>query len=462
MAKGNMLLGYSRGKVGDVVFSRQNGEQITRARNRYPRNPRSNGQLYQRAIMATIMQAYSKGKAIFDHSFEGKEVGAKNQQRFMSVNAKALRDAIAHDIDVAAQTATTSQGRVVGPGSTSPVPFSYIISEGSYEQRVFSTIINQQMVTMPALLTNETTQDYVNRLGLIVDDYYTIVVFAASNIKKAFTSSYGDLASQPQCEFAYLRLRVKQDAFSDDTKLTNFGQIFEPESSVNGKDFELSDIELADGIKISDVIANATLSYGAIGVIRSRLDQDLRSNTRMEFVSALGVIARYILDVWKTGTQNLGNSELILEGGDKNGDWKYQPIDSPVIALSNEKDNSTDSEYYGKYFVTAQTEDGNKKLVIRVNNDGTNVKVDVFNFNTSPLTQGTDNGNLYTQAYLNEAIADEPALATVKTPNDFIQYMVNTNGSNPWASQGITSAIDVNTAINDMSASTGKQYTIVG
>ena len=71
MAKGNLFQGMGRGKVGDVVFSRLNGEQISRVRNRHPKNPRSNSQLFQRAIMATVMQAYSAGKAIFDHSFEG-------------------------------------------------------------------------------------------------------------------------------------------------------------------------------------------------------------------------------------------------------------------------------------------------------------------------------------------------------------------------------------------------------
>ena len=43
------------------VFSRLNGQQVSRVRNRNPKNPRTNAQLYQRAIMATVMQAYSAG-----------------------------------------------------------------------------------------------------------------------------------------------------------------------------------------------------------------------------------------------------------------------------------------------------------------------------------------------------------------------------------------------------------------
>ena len=120
----------ARGKVGDVVFSRLNGQQIARVRNRNPKNPRTNAQLYQRAIMATVMQAYSAGIAIFDHSFQGKEVGAQNQRRFMSLNAKLLRSQIAADLN--GSVAVASQvGRVVAPGVSSPVAACLQVSEGS-------------------------------------------------------------------------------------------------------------------------------------------------------------------------------------------------------------------------------------------------------------------------------------------------------------------------------------------
>ena len=58
-----------RGKLGDIVLTRIDGQQIARPRNRQPKNPRTNKQLYQRAVMATVMQAYSAGIKIFDHSF---------------------------------------------------------------------------------------------------------------------------------------------------------------------------------------------------------------------------------------------------------------------------------------------------------------------------------------------------------------------------------------------------------
>jgi hypothetical protein len=94
MAKGNLFQGMARGAVGDVVFSRLNGQQVSRVRNRQPANPQTNAQLYQRAIMATVMQAYSFGKKIFDHSFEGKKKGSECQNAFLSLNSLKLRSAI--------------------------------------------------------------------------------------------------------------------------------------------------------------------------------------------------------------------------------------------------------------------------------------------------------------------------------------------------------------------------------
>ena len=121
MAKGNILLGMGRGKLGDIVLTRIDGQQIARPRNRQPKNPRTNKQLYQRAVMATVMQAYSAGIKIFDHSFEGKAVGAACQRYFMKLNAKKLRAQIAADID--GDVAEASQiGHVIAPGVSVPVP----------------------------------------------------------------------------------------------------------------------------------------------------------------------------------------------------------------------------------------------------------------------------------------------------------------------------------------------------
>lgn len=95
MSKGNMLLGHARGKVGDVVFARVNGQQVTRARAAVVRNPQTEKQMIQRIILNTVIQAYSRMSEICDHSFEGVAVGQDNMSKFMKENMSLLRKAVA-------------------------------------------------------------------------------------------------------------------------------------------------------------------------------------------------------------------------------------------------------------------------------------------------------------------------------------------------------------------------------
>lgn len=92
MAKGNMLLGHARGKVGSVVFSRLNGKQITRALAEQVKNPRTDGQNVQRAIFATVNGFASAVRDIVDHSFQSYKEGATSVNRFVSINVKKLRE----------------------------------------------------------------------------------------------------------------------------------------------------------------------------------------------------------------------------------------------------------------------------------------------------------------------------------------------------------------------------------
>lgn len=328
MAKGNLFQGMGRGKVGDVVFSRLNGEQISRVRNRHPKNPRSNSQLYQRAIMATVMQAYSAGKAIFDHSFEGYAVGAQNQRRFLSLNAKMLRQLVATDINT--PIATNSQkARVVAPGVSIPVANPFIISRGSYQQNFFTYDAEGVEFGCPSVQNNETVASYVSRNGLIAGDIYTFVILAEKK-DIAYESNMHDdvLASQNYCSFGYIRLIVKDSLSNDSSVLRNFAQLFTVQNS--GGDFGVTDATLQN-LAIGDPITYSTLitinqndytKSGAIGVIRSRLDQDLRSDSVMNMYygsnaeNMFGIVSDYILDEWKNATTSVGDSDLILEGGD--------------------------------------------------------------------------------------------------------------------------------------------------
>lgn len=100
MAKGNIILGQMRGSIGDIVFWRGNGEQLSRSRNRQPANPRTDSQLTTRIILKTCSTAYSK--LMYDYAnqtFQGAKIGAENQRKFMSANTKILREYIKQAAD---------------------------------------------------------------------------------------------------------------------------------------------------------------------------------------------------------------------------------------------------------------------------------------------------------------------------------------------------------------------------
>ena len=74
MAKGNIILGYLRGSIGDITFFRAKGQQLSRARNRAPANPRTVAQMDQRAKMACAVKFFSQvGANFFKYAFEGKK-----------------------------------------------------------------------------------------------------------------------------------------------------------------------------------------------------------------------------------------------------------------------------------------------------------------------------------------------------------------------------------------------------
>lgn len=89
MAKGNMLLGYSQGSVGDVTFYRSGGSQRARARNRQPSNPRSSKQQTQRALFANCVKFYKlTASKFFKFAFENKKTNESDYNAFMRENLK--------------------------------------------------------------------------------------------------------------------------------------------------------------------------------------------------------------------------------------------------------------------------------------------------------------------------------------------------------------------------------------
>lgn len=312
MAKGNLFLGMGRGSVGDVTFYRADGQQLSRARNRKPRNPKSNAQLIQRAISATIVQAYKAGSIIFDHSFEGKSVPAGSQRQFLSVNMRKLREQVLSEIN---QTAASSVSSVVSPRAVFPVPNAYRISEGSLVNNFVNVRYTDEELGayVSSFGAQETIKDWLARYGVTAGEIYTICVFSANEANR------NDLQS-PMCTFGFMRLIVKESAISSTAVASEakWADIFEADSSGAGLDPNKA---LSGDILISSISLTSS-SSGSMGVIRSDVNSGARSTCDMVTdkekgadSNPWGVAPANLLASWSEDSGST-DSELILEGGD--------------------------------------------------------------------------------------------------------------------------------------------------
>lgn len=82
-------MGFGRGKVGSVVLSRTKGQQVARAYNEAPKNPRSEGQMLQRSIFAAAVKFFTQGRqAFYQFAFENKANKQSDYNAFVSANVK--------------------------------------------------------------------------------------------------------------------------------------------------------------------------------------------------------------------------------------------------------------------------------------------------------------------------------------------------------------------------------------
>lgn len=188
MAKDNLFLGFGRGKVGDLVMYRQNGTQITRARNRSPRNPQTPLQLLQRVVLKTSALAYSMLQELTNHSFQGLMEGTGSQSRFTELNVAMFRAQLADVINSGDPEVILSSDEVNFSKKSDNLPEinPYIVSEGtmgSLDVR-FAGGLFGLFFTVPqtgATAATLTYQQVADGLGLSRGDQVTFLVMSTND-----------------------------------------------------------------------------------------------------------------------------------------------------------------------------------------------------------------------------------------------------------------------------------------
>lgn len=315
MAKGNLFLGFARGKVGDIVLKRVNGQQLTAPRVRKPANPRTQKQLFQRAIFSSVAAAYKMGHSIFDHSFEGCAVGAASQSRFMRVNMQRLR-ALVREEFIDAVAAIDCQGRLVSPGAKSASPWGFTVSEGSLAQHLFvrrpDNPISCACIGVP-FVVGETVKQLLWRLGVQAGDLYTIVAFGCPHYVTEFEPGLSESLVSSESVFGYVQLQVKPyDGSSVMVSEATFADVFDlVSSSVN---FNMQR-DLVNAVSPGSFWQLPDFAYGTIGCIRSIPNSKKRSTCQLIMPDTMlwGVASSLVSDSWQD-VGKLGVSDLLLEG----------------------------------------------------------------------------------------------------------------------------------------------------
>jgi len=148
MAKGNFLLGTVTKKLGEIVFSRQKGEQIMRTRIRKIKNPQTRAQALQRSRLAALLPIFR----ILNGVLYGRlKIGWSQYNSFVSRNLKAARPtmvssetAYIYEADYPFLTPPTPK---VGLGNGLSVMMPLKVTAGNLAAPVFG--ICPQQVTRP-------------------------------------------------------------------------------------------------------------------------------------------------------------------------------------------------------------------------------------------------------------------------------------------------------------------------
>jgi hypothetical protein len=288
MATGNLLLGTGRRSIGDIVLYRRNGKQVSRVRNRKISNPKTDAQYIQRIILQTVSQAYSRMKAITDHSFETVNGAGNNMSRFMRVNLDRIRAKTTSAI-LSGEGYNTLNGYTPLKAPLA-VPDEWIVSQGTLPEvqleEVGDTTVRFAM-GLPADTANSTYQALCDILGLKRGDQITFVCWRAP------LATSGVINSLLRARFDYFRIVL--DPVNEDgtpapmsTPFLRGGDIINLPNPRNSYSWKYTMEQEEDYLTIG---YDGSLKFAAAAMIASRKNSDgtySYSSAQMQVVDAVG------------------------------------------------------------------------------------------------------------------------------------------------------------------------------
>lgn len=324
MAKVKSLMASGQsGKLDNVVyFKGANGETIAR-KLVTPKNPNTLAQRYQRVIMKTVNKCYQVMKALADHSFEGKTMGAQCMSRFLQLNARYLRSR-AVELQNAGQSLAQFYS-FMPLKSDHFTPAAVYISEGSLPQ-VPVTIGASPSMSLPTNTYKGVCQTYGLRRG----DQLTYVVIGKDIMTNTNVLRYARIILDPR--------NADGSGASMDSEFITDGAVNLPNFRNAGSFTELQ-------IEDTDLAFNTVNGIAiAAGIIVSRKDSNkywYRSTCKL-VISEANMTDKVSLE--DAATEVSGELDLINEdaylnnagvGGSQGDETVVHPtVDTPIIGMT--------------------------------------------------------------------------------------------------------------------------------
>lgn len=319
MAKGNMLLGQARGSVGDVVFSVENGEQISKVRARTHANPKTQPQQIQRAIMATVAQAWATLGPIVKTMWQGYKQESEAKFKFTSVNVSRLRSMYAAD-EQRIDEPYLDRCHCVAPDASYCVGNEYQISQGTLtnNQLTYSRVNKIAQLAFPAPRENDTVKKYGNRLKLAKSDRYTIVMLwqLSEETFQLFEEDNNEFSTCHRWRAGFITLKPREDYKQNTHQIQEIGDLFEVVESYN-VDSEVEEWEITSAFNAHTLNARGLAGAASVGLAKWRyrsskrapgwlwLDQD--PDAVGNWYPAFGLVHPYIVKAWSDKPTNIIN-----------------------------------------------------------------------------------------------------------------------------------------------------------
>ena len=339
----SFLYGVS-GKVGNTVARKgPNGGTVLAQYQPKVKNPRTNAQMAQRIILATVAQAIPLLSPIVDHSFEGFAVGAKSKNEFRRLNMRLLRQYAANDF-ANTPSAVDATCFMTTKGIKALIPNRYQISSGSLAQPRFaiardSSASNKLIFTFPKISLPIDEGDLITiRVGDAIRQMFgitstgeqlTIVIIQRSGegFKYMFNDDDAPGWVIPYTSMRAARLVVAPDTDFNQTITVTYNNLENTVESLMGKVMEAfaqsakTDISLWD--MLNDVLSDpSNFTFSVVG-------------TNLEIT----LTAKPEVDSWSADSDHLGHAYaggIIRSKFNDNGKWSYSNSFMEIAGLSDD------------------------------------------------------------------------------------------------------------------------------